>query len=159
MEAWEAALENTNMVLKDGVNQLLIDITPEGTLFHILLDAEIGLRPTQDELPDDLQGQLRITDTELTWEGLVNTESQMDLLGELFESGDEAFQQAIDALLTTLENSGTSVVFTAEIRPDSNSLSPELADRFLIGNYWIQFTGWMTDTEGQLLATLTKQIN
>ena len=47
LEAWEAALENTNMVLKDGVNQLLIDITPEGTLFHILLDAEIGLRPTQ----------------------------------------------------------------------------------------------------------------
>jgi len=126
---------------------------PDASLQVASWNAPIGIRPHQEDLPEDLQTALTIGSDFVRWNGYINTPIQKSLLSQLQLSGDEAFNASIAELITAINGTLSTVHFSAPLpkRPTTMDLIPALQEVFVIGKYELAQTGAMSLDEGQAL--------
>jgi hypothetical protein len=97
-------------------------------------------RPSNNDLPSELAGQLDIATTQLTWTAPAPTDAQRAALLTLV--GDRAFLAAISALIAAVDAGGSSVAMAAFVpRPAQADLPDLIRARLLIEASTLAWTG------------------
>ncbi len=111
--------------------------------------AFVPRRPRPADVPEALQAQLTITNTEMVWRGRISHARTLHALENL--PGDAPFAQALQNIVAALQNQQITVAFTLPVRPQAQALPEILRSKLLLGKALARFHGLMTRHEGQLL--------
>ncbi len=154
LQSWkenETTTEPIKMAIDAGLDSF--NNNPDQSIIVVSLPEKISIRPRQEDLPGELKEVLELTGTSLVWKSLVNTRSQMDLLRDIGQIGDEAFLQSIHVLEEAISEILVSLSLdpVISIRPSNQDLPEELQDKLSFGNQLLRVYGPLTFEQGRLL--------